>query len=169
MKQDRIILLFLVIAISLSILLITGVGYAVETENVLKIYDNPTLLAEQANFKIQFIGEPTYYGDGVAKINLTGPTSATMNITELTAEGDLITVTFVIANKSKGMKADINAKITNTNTEYFKVTSDLSESTIVPEGGQTILKVIVEVVKTPIYKEQKANICINICAIPREK
>ena len=41
MRQERIILLLVIVMVVLSILLITGVGYAVETDNTLKIAKHP--------------------------------------------------------------------------------------------------------------------------------
>lgn len=167
MRQERIILLLVVIVIVLSILLVTGVGYAVETENTLKINDNPILLTEQSDFKIEFIGEPTYTGKGVAKLKLTGPTSATMNISELNSVGDSVTAEFTIANQSNNLYADIYVKVTNTNTEYFSVTSILSDSTMQPKKGKAIIKITVKLIKLPIDREQKSNVGINISANPR--
>lgn len=166
MRQERIILLLVAVVIVLSILLITGVGYAVETDNILKISDNALLSPEQSDFKVAFIGEPRYTGKGVATLKLTGPTTATMNITGLEAVGDSVTAIFTIANKSEYIYADIYTKVTNTNTEYFNVTSTLSESTMKPKMGKTTLKITVELIKLPIDNDVKATICTNIFANP---
>ena len=167
MRQERIILLLVVVVVVLSILLITGVGYAVETDNTLKISDNALLSPGQSNLRIEFYGEPEYTGKGVAKLKLTGPTTATMNITELNSVGDSVTVIFTIANKSSDLYADICTKVTNTNIEYFNVTSTLSESTMKPKTGKATLKVTVELIKLPIYNEEKAAICIDVFAKPQ--
>lgn len=167
MRREKTIILLVVLLVVLLIVLMTGIGYAAETSDALKINDKPLLLSEQSDFKIEFTGEPTYKGKGVAKLKLTGPTSATMNITELNSVGDSVTVRFTIANKSSDLNADIYTKVTNTNTEYFKVTSTLSESTMKPKTGKTILEITVELIKLPIDREQKANIGINISANPR--
>lgn len=62
------------------------------------------------------------------------------------------------------MLAEIYAEVTNTNTEYFKVTSTLSNSRIKPKEGKASLKITVELIKLPIYKEEKAYISTNIIA-----
>ena len=167
MRQERIILLLVIVMVVLSILLITGVGYAVETDNTLKISDNALLSPEQTDFKIAFTGEPTYTGKGVATLKLTGPTTATMNITGLDVIGDSVTATFTIANKSNYIYADIDAKVTNTNTEYFNVTSTLSESTLEPITGKATIKITVELIKLPIDNDENATICTNLVANPR--
>jgi len=166
MRQDRTIILLVIILVVLSILLMTGVGYAAETDSMLKISDNPILLPEQTDFKIEFLGDPKYTGNGVAKLKLTSPTTATMDITGLKKTGDSVTAIFTIANKSNNLHADIYAKVTNTNTEYFKVTSILSESTIKPKVGKTTLKITVELIKLPIDREQKSDINVSVSANP---
>ena len=166
MRQEKIILLLVVVVVILSILLITGVGYAVETENVLKISDNALLAPEQSDFKISFTGNPTYTGDGVATLKITGTTTATMNITGLESVGDAVTCIFQIENKSSYLYADIYAQVTNTNSEYFKVTSNVSKSNIKPKTGISIIKITVELIKLPINKVEKTDICANIFAKP---
>lgn len=168
MKQERIILLLVTVVVVLSIILLTGVGYAVETENTLKISDNVLLEPGQSDFMVVFSGEPTYRGKGVAKLNITGTTTATINITELKSVGDSVTAIFTIENKSDYLYADIDAKVSNTNTEYFSVTSRLEESRINPKNGKTTLEINVKLIKLPIYKEEKASICINIFAYPND-
>lgn len=168
MRAERTILLLLVVVIVASILLMTGIGYAVETDDTLIINDNACLAPEQSEFIIEFAGEPTYTGNGKAILKLTGPTTATMDITKLSSVGDSVTAIFTIANKSKNIYADIYTEVTNTNTEYFKVTSTLSENRIKPKNGTTTFKITVELIKVPIYKDENAAICTNIFANPVE-
>ena len=82
MRQDRIILLLVVAVVILSALLVTGVVYALETDNII-VSDNPQLTAEQSDFKIEFMGEPTYSGKGVTELKITGSTTAEINVTGL--------------------------------------------------------------------------------------
>lgn len=166
MRKERTILLLLVVVIVVSILLMTGVGYAVETDDILIINDNAFFVPEQSEFRIEFTGEPTYTGSGVATLKLTGPTTATMDITELNSVGDSVTAIFTIANKSNYIYADIYAEVTNTNTEYFKVTSTVSENRIEPKTGTTTLKLTVELIKLPVDNDENAAICTNIVANP---
>ena len=167
MRQERIILLLVVVVVILSILLITGVGYAVETDNTLKISDNALLAPEQSDFRVGFTGNPTYIGDGVAILKITGPTTATMNITGLDSVGDSVTCIFQIENKSSYLYADIYAQVTNTNSEYFKVTSDISENNIKPRKGTSNIKITVQLIKLPINSVEKTAICVNIFANPQ--
>lgn len=163
MKKETIILLLVIVVF---ILLMTGVGYAVEVDETLIISDNTRLLSEQADFNIEFTGKPTYTGEGAAILTLTGPTSATLDITELNSVGDSVTAVFTIRNNSNDIYADIYTKTKNTNTEYFKVTSTLSKNRITPKKGTATLQVTVELIKTPLNKEEKTDICANIFASP---
>ena len=164
MKKEKTILLLLVVVIVVAISLMTRVGYAIDMDDTLIINDNPILATSQSDFKIEFTGEPTYTGNGVATLKITGPTTATMDITELNSVGDSITATFTISNKSNYLYADLYAEVTNTNTEYFKVTSILSESILQPKTGTTTIKLTVELLKLPQDKEECATICTNIFA-----
>lgn len=102
----------------------------------------------------------------VATFKQTGATTVTMNIIGLKSVGDSVTAIFTIANKSNDIYADIYTKVTNTNTEYFNVTSTFSESKIKPKAGTTTLKITVELIKLPIDNDEKAFICTNIFANP---
>lgn len=164
MREERIFISLVVLLVVLLIILMTGIGYATETG---KISDEILILSEQADFKIAFIGEPTYTGNGVAKTKLTGPTTAIMDVRELNSVGDSVTVIFTIENKSRELNANIYTKVSNTNTEYFNVTNTLSDSIIKTKNGKVILKVRIELIKLPIYKEEKADICIDVFAEPQ--
>jgi len=166
MRQEKIILSLVILAITLSLILITGVGYAAETGNYLKITDNPLILAEQPDFKIGFSGNPTYVGDGTAVLKIIGPTNATMNITGLKSVGDAVTAIFTVENNSNNIYAGIKTKVTNSNTEFFDVTSSVSEHIIKPKTGTTILKVTVELIKLPIEKDEIAYISVDVIANP---
>lgn len=167
MRPKKIILLLEVVVVILTILLTTGVGYAIETDNTLNISEKEVFVAKQSDFKVRFTGEPRYTGKGVAKLNLTGETTATMNISGLKSVGDSLTTIWEIENKSRDLYADINTSVRNTNTEYFNVTSKVSNSILNPKNGKTTIEITVELIKLPIEKDEKADICINITAKPR--
>lgn len=167
MRQEKIILLLVVIVVILSIMFITGIGYAVETDRMLKISDNALLVPEQTDFKIAFTGVPTYKGEGCATLKITGTTTATMNITELESVGDTVICSFQVKNESDYLQANINTQVTNTNTEYFKVTSSVLDNNIKPKGGKSTIEVAVELIKSPINKVEKTAICIKIFATPQ--
>ena len=166
MRQEKIILSLVMVVLLLSMILLTGVGYAAETGNILKISDNPVLVAEQADFKILFSGDPIYIGDGIAVLEIIGPTSATMNITGLKTVGDYVTAIFTIENQSNNIDAEIKTKVTNTNTEFFDVSTSVSEDIINHKYGKAIITITVELIKLPIENDETAYISTDVIAIP---
>lgn len=168
MKQDRIILLLVILVIVLSILFVTGIGYAVENNNILISNANKPFELSQTDFNVVFLGDPIYRGEGCAQLKITGPRTAIINITKLEKVGDSVTIIFTLENKSECLYADINAEITNTNMEYFNVTSRLTEKKIRPKNGRINVEVNVQLIKLPIYKDEKSSICIDIYAYPMD-
>ena len=166
MKKDRIILLLVIVVIVLSILFVTGVGYAVENDNILIINKQKHLELGQTDFNVVFSGEPIYKGNGCVKLEIIGSRTATIDVKELNKVGDSVTTIFTLENKSDYIYSDIYADITNTNTEYFKVTTSVSDKKISPKNGKTKIEINVQLIKLPIYKEETSNICINIFACP---
>lgn len=167
MLKDRIVLLLVMITVVLLIFLMTGIAYAIETDTILKINDSELLISESPEFKVVFTGEPTYSGNGEAEVFLINDTEATMNITGLKNVGDIVTVMFTVSNKNNDIDVELNTRITNTNTEYFKVTSNLSEEILKSRTGATNLSVMVELLKLPVKNSENTNISIDIIANQR--
>lgn len=166
MKSQKVIFLLLVLTIALTIFLTTGVGYATTGSNTLKFHDEILITPDQGNFKVEFIGETSQRGNGNADIKITGKTTAIMNITGLKKAGDEITVTFNIKNTSNDLNALLRRSVQNSNPEYFRVTAFLGENAIGPKNRKTELNIKVKLIKTPILKEETANICVKVEAIP---
>jgi len=120
----------------------------------------------QSDFDIEFTGNTSYTGEGKCAVSLTGATTATINISELEHVGDSVTAIFTIANKSNDLFAEIDVKVTNTNTEYFNVTSRLSDTILNARTGITTLEITVELIKLPICNNESANIGASILAKP---
>ena len=166
MRQEKIILSLVMVVLLLSMILITGVGYAAETGNTLKISDNPLLVSEQEDFKIAFCGKPTYIGDGTAILKIIEPRTATIDISGLDSVGDSVTVIFEIENQSNNIDAEIKTEVTNTNAEFFDITSSLSETIVKSKMGKAILRITVKLIKLPIENDETAYISTNIIANP---
>jgi len=165
MREQKVILLLVVIAILLTIFLTAGVGYASATEDTLKFDDDIIASPEQCDFKVRFSGKPTYTGDGTADLKIIGNTRAIMNVKGLNSVGDSVTASFEITNKSRDIDAQLSKKVNNSNTEYFKVTAMLSESEVASKGGNAILKVTIKLIKTPI-NDVMTNVNVELKAKP---
>ena len=166
MKFKKIILLLEVVVIILTIMLLTGVGYAKEI-NALQVSENKELQIEKEEFKVQFTGKPRYTGNGIAQLEITDNKVATMKISGLKTVGDYVTTIWEIENLSRDLYVDIDTTITNTNKEYFNVTSKVLDPTLKPKNGKTKIEITVELIKIPIEKDQEADICINIIGKPK--
>lgn len=166
MKQQRIILLLVLITIVLVTFLTAGVGYAITDERSLNVSDSAKVSPDQGNFEISFHGKPSCVGTGTAKVNITGPTTAVMNIRGLKKAGDYVLVSFHLKNHSHDIFAQLEESVINTNTEYFKVTAELSNSIIKPRSNNTLLKIRVQLIKTPMVHEEKAHISVKVNANP---
>lgn len=159
MKQQKIIFLLLAVTVVLTIILTSNVGYATVTG----YHGYPP---EQPNFRVIFTGKPSYTGDGTAKIRLTSSTTATMNIEGLSTKGDYVTAKFTIKNTSDDIYAKLYKTVTNTNKEYFKVTTVVSDNILSPRRDNAILTITVQLIKTPIDKVQTTNISVRVTASP---
>ena len=165
-KEKTILSLVIILFMILLILCATGIGYAAQNDNIIEKDEYEYFSWYRTDFNVVFSGKPTYRGNGLAEVEITGPRTATINITELDNVGDSVTAIFTLENKSDCLYADINAEITNTNTEYFNVTSRLTEKKISPKNGKINIEINVKLIKLPIYKEEKSSICINFFAYP---
>lgn len=165
MKQQKMILLLVLIAMVLIIFLTAGIGYASVTGNGLEIHDDFICTPEQGNFRVKFTGKPKYTGNGRAILKITGPTTATMDVEGLKKAGDSITASFAIENTSDDISAKLTRSVSNSNNKYFKVTATLKDDKLKPRGEKTILIINVELIKTPV-EEVTTNLSVSVVAKP---
>ena len=83
-------------------IVLVAVGFAAIGSKTLTISGNTTATPNSANFSVKFTGTPTTGGAGTttATINGQDQLKATMNVTGLTAKGDVATATYTISNES---------------------------------------------------------------------
>ena len=158
--------------ILLVAILLVAVGYAAITKVGLNIDGTAKSEANPDNFKVELIGEPQTSGDGTttATINTTDKTQGTMNVSGLNAKGQTAIATYTVKNQSADLSADLTAKATSTNDEYFEVQCSLEKTTLKAQE-QTTMTVKVKLLKTPI-DETKENLSteigVNIDAEPKQ-
>ena len=121
--------------ILLVTILLVAVGYAAITKVGLNIDGTAKSEGNPDNFKVELIGEPQTSGDGTttATINTADKTQGTMNVSGLNAKGQTAIATYTVKNQSVDLSADLIAKATSTNDEYFEVQCSLEEI----NGGAT--------------------------------
>ncbi len=158
--------------ILLVAILLVAVGYAAITKVGLNIDGTAKSEGNPDNFKVELIGEPQTSGDGTttATINTADKTQGTMNVSGLNAKGQTAIATYTVKNQSTDLSADLTAKATSTNDEYFEVQCSLEKTTL-KTGEETTMTVKVKLLKTPI-DETKENLLteigVNIDAEPKQ-
>lgn len=159
-KTNKIIAGIVVVAV-----LIIGIGYAAIQNITLNIAGTASADANQANFTVAFSGTPEVSEADKVKAAVTDDLNATLNVTGLTAKGDVVTATYTIQNTSADLSANLYATVTNDNTEYFKVTHSFDAESIA-KGAATTITVTVELIKTPITETVSSTVGVQITAEP---
>ena len=152
--------------------ILVAVAYAAITSTQLNINGTGNATANQSNFKVEFIGTPTTGGKGttVATIDSSVKTNGTVTVNGLTAKGDEATATYTVKNQSADLSADLSAKATSSNEEYFEVLCTLEKTTLKAQE-ETTLKVTVRLLKTPIDETKenlKTDIGVTVTAEPKQ-
>lgn len=169
MKQPKtFVLLSVIVAV-----LVLGVAYAAISNINLEITGTASAAPSDSNFSVAFgkintEDKPTYVATkGNGKVEFTTPsdTSATMTVTDLVSVGDEVTATFYVINNSTDLKAAISQPTVSGTTEYFTVTSALTDSEI-GATGKTTITVTVKLVKVPITDTVSTNIKVGFTASP---
>lgn len=157
MKENKIIITLVIITFLLSLVLFVNIGYADES-----LINNNTSL-ENSNFDIVFNQNSNITSN---EIIITGQRTATLNNISLNNLHETKKLLVPISNNSDNLSAKLSSKISNSNPEYFKVTSSLSNSIIKPNSKDVILELTIELIKTPITKTETTNIELEIISDP---
>ena len=155
----------LLLIVIVAIIMVLGVGFAAITSTRLDITGNTTANPSQENFIVKFLSETEVSDPGKATAIVTGDTTATIAVQGLSAKGDTVTATYRVKNMSQDLSADLVLGIGNNNEEYFRVTADLGKESLVA-GEETTVVVTVELVKTLITTNERAQMEVQIIATP---
>lgn len=162
MKKTQKIILFIII---ISILLL-GIGYAAIQNVTLNIVGTAEADSSQSNFAVRFSSQtiPTVSDSTYATARVTNDSNAVLNVNGLTSKGQTIEATYTIENNSSDLSSDLTISTTNSNTEYFKISSKLAKTSLVANESTTVT-IIVEVIKTPI-ESVSSTIGVQMIAMP---
>ena len=160
-KKLQIVLLVLIAVLTL------GIGYASITAVNLIINGNATASVDQNNFKVYFVTSSITTGTGTASIDEDDNTIAYFDITGLSKEGDTAVATYTVLNNSNSIGADISLQLTNSNSEYFKVTETVADIQL-QAGDDTTATVTVEMIKTPIDSDVTTSVSAKLIASPTD-
>ena len=165
-KKTLQICLFVLVAV-----VALGIGYAAISAVNLIINGNATASVNQENFKVHFTQAQSITGStgasGTSSIDTQDDTKAMFDVTGLTKVGDYAEAVYTVRNDSNGIGAEITLNLTNSNSEYFKVTETILDDKL-QAGEETTAKVKVEMIKTPITDSVSTSITATLTASPIE-
>ena len=154
----------IIIAILVAVLLL-GIGYAAIQNITLNIAGKATADPSQSNFKVMFTGTPEVSDSTYVTAGITDDTNATINVRGLTTKGQIVSATYIVQNVSTDLSADLGLVTTNSNTEYFTISSELAKTSLVA-GEATTVTVTAELIKIPIQEAVSSTVGVQITAAP---
>ena len=160
----------IIISVLLLVVLLIGIGYAAIQNITLNITGTAKADPNQSNFKVMFSGEPTIMvkpTNAQVTAVITDDINATINVGGLIQKGDIVIVAYTVQNVSTDISADLSVSTTNSNTEYFTLSSKLDKTSLIA-GEATTLTVIVELTKLPITESVNSTIGVQLVAMPVE-
>ena len=164
-KKIKVFLFVLISILTISI------GYASISAINLLINGNGTASVNQNNFKVHFTQAQAITGttgvSGTSTIDAQDDTKAMFDVTGLTKVGDYAEAVYTVRNDSNGVGAEISLSVSNSNSEYFKVTETILDNKL-QAGEETTAKVKVEMIKTPITDSVSTSITASLTASPLE-
>ena len=144
-----------------------GIGYAAVTAVSLTINGEGTITPDENNFKVVYtaVEVTSKSDDSITTTQTTNDTkTASFTVSDMTKQGDSVTFTYTITNKSESLGASlgtpsISYDSTTDAEEYFTVTSPAPATTTLAAGGDatTTQTVTVTAKKTPIGTEDKTG------------
>ena len=159
-KTSKIILVTIV-----ATCILLGLGYAAISNITLNIAGTASATADSGNFKVRFTDNIVVSDSAYVTATRTEDTSATISVSGLTSAGDKVTATYEISNDSTDLSSDLNVNVTNSNANYFSISSKLADKSI-KAGESTTVLVTVELLKTPIEENVSTQIGVTLNAIP---
>ena len=159
-KTSKIILITIV---ATSILL--GLGYAAIQNITLNVTGSAAAAVNQENFDVRFTRVIGVSDNTCVTANVESDQKANIVVSGLTAKGQFITATYEIKNYSQDLSADLKIVTTNSNADYFTISSRLADKSITA-GNTTTVVVTVELTKTPIDGTVTSNISVGLEAMP---
>ena len=148
-------------------MLLIGIGYAAIQNITLNITGTAQADPSQSNFKVMFSGEPTVSDETYIAAAITDEINGAINVIGLTEKGQTVSATYTVQNVSTDISADLSVSTTNSNTEYFTISSRLEKTRLIA-GEATKLTVTVELTKVPITESVSSTIGIQLVAMPVE-
>ena len=155
----------IIIAAILVAMLLLGIGYAAIQSVTLNIAGTAAADPNQENFKVMFTGTPEVSDEEHVTASITDDINATINVSGLTKKGEIVSATYTVQNASTDLSADLSVATTNSNTEFFTLSSKLAKTSLIA-GEATTVTVTVEMTKTPLAESVSSTIGVQLTATP---
>ncbi len=163
-KQVQVFIFICIAVISLAI------GYAAISSIILSVNGTGEVSVDSNNYDVHFdtTVNPTMTANmGSATIDQLDNKVAHITVTGLTKKADSATAEYTVVNDSNSIGANISLELTNTNTEYFRVTETILDKQL-QAGDTTKVRITVELLKTPISEVLTSDIIARLEAEPIE-
>lgn len=163
-KQVQVFIFICIAVISLAI------GYAAISSIILSVNGTGEVSVDSSNYDVHFdiTVNPTMTANmGSATIDQLDDKVAHITVTGLTKKDDSATAEYTVVNDSNSIGANISLELTNTNTEYFRVTETILDKQL-QAGDTTKVRITVELLKTPISEVLTSDIIARLEAEPMD-
>ena len=163
-KTNKIVLISVLVS-----LLLLGIGYAAIQNITLSISGFAEVGAKAENFNVKFLEQVDINKNGfdsvIVDAQKTSDVTATINLSGLSKAGETISAIYTIKNESPDLSADLTVSTTNDAPEYLTISSQLEKTSLLA-GEETTVEVVVKVTKTPITENIRAQIGVELIAMP---
>ena len=163
-RRNIYIVLFILISI-----IVLGIGYAAIGNINLIANGSLSAIADQSNFDVKFlstgVNAPTIQGSPTNSVTVTSNTTASFNVLSLVEKDDSVTAILKVKNESNNVGARISLNLSNSNSEYFKVTEHVDDTEL-QVGDITTVTVTVKMIKTAFENNQATNITATLIVSP---
>ena len=157
MKEKNLFLSLVVVITVMITILFTNIGYANENFNSYSnSYSNSYFIDE---LNVEFNQESKYLDD---KVTIIDKNTAVLDDIVLNQVGEYQIISIPIINKNMEWFAKVQVDVFNSNTEYFKVSYNISKLKLAPNFDEAILEIQVELIKEPLDFNEITNIKIDI-------
>lgn len=155
--------LFTVLFTIIAFIAIT-IGFADQSDILLNILGSGTAAVDSRNYNVHFVNE-TVPIEGEGSANVIDNTHAELTATNLLEKNDEFTATFRVKNDSNTIAARFSIQLTNSNTNYFKVTATAGKQDL-KAGEETTVEIKVKLLNTVFEDELISEIKATLSAQP---
>lgn len=159
MKEKNLFLSLIAIIILFLTILYTNIGYA--TEKLINHRTNYNNLSQ--NFSVEFNQNSKYLNNNISIINSQ---KALLKNISLTHVGETKKVTVPVISNINDLSVKLEVTTSNSNPEYFAVTSKAEKSILTQKSNETLIEVTVQLIKEPLYFNESTEITIDVITEP---